>query len=233
MRKTMMVAAVAAMVGALVATPIAVYASHQFTDVPDSNIFHDDISWLADAGVTKGCNPPANDQFCPKDTVTRETTAAFLHRLAVNQVVDAGELRGYAASELAPRAAFSSTEDAGNGNASLQTEITAPAPGVLLMSGTVHATNPAASDQIECVFIIDGMFPPTNEVPGTYMYESFATNEEVECTTTGAGTVDAGTYTVTYDIHSENVVDVTSLGAASTWVMWVPFDGSGITPTGG
>jgi hypothetical protein len=94
MRKTVTVAAVAAVVGALVAIPIAVYASHQFTDVSDSNTFHSDISWLADAGVTKGCNPPANTEFCPKDVVTRETMAAFLHRLAVNQVVDAGKLDG-------------------------------------------------------------------------------------------------------------------------------------------
>lgn len=57
--------------------------------MPDSNIFHDDIAWLADAEVTKGCNPPANDEFCPGDNVRRETMAAFMHRLAVNQVVDA------------------------------------------------------------------------------------------------------------------------------------------------
>ena len=80
-----MIAAVAAT--ALV--PVAVSASHTFTDVPDTNLFHDDITWLADAGVTKGCNPPANDQFCPSATVTREQMAAFMKRLAEAQVVDA------------------------------------------------------------------------------------------------------------------------------------------------
>ncbi|HEX2154736.1 MAG TPA: hypothetical protein VHL52_12260, partial [Acidimicrobiia bacterium] len=55
----------------LIATPLAVVASHQFNDVPDSNIFHDDIEWLADNDVTRGCNPPANDEFCPEDNVTR------------------------------------------------------------------------------------------------------------------------------------------------------------------
>ena len=35
---------------------------------------------LADAGITKGCNPPANDRFCPDDRVTRGQMAAFLNR---------------------------------------------------------------------------------------------------------------------------------------------------------
>ena len=100
MRRTVLVAVLAALVGALVATPIAVYASHSFSDVPDSNTFHADIEWLADAGVTKGCNPPANTEYCPKDEVTRETMAAFLHRLAVNQVVDAGSLEGMSLSGI-------------------------------------------------------------------------------------------------------------------------------------
>jgi hypothetical protein len=84
-------------VGALVATPIAVYASHQFSDVPNTNPFHDDISWLADAEVTLGCGPNA---YCPKDLVTREQMAAFMRRLAENQVVDAGTVDGLDSSEL-------------------------------------------------------------------------------------------------------------------------------------
>ncbi len=43
MRRTALMFALAGMVGALVATPIAVYASHRFTDVPGSNTFHADI----------------------------------------------------------------------------------------------------------------------------------------------------------------------------------------------
>ena len=43
-------------------------------------IFEHDIDCLATAGVTKGCNPPANDRYCPNDKVTREQMAAFLHR---------------------------------------------------------------------------------------------------------------------------------------------------------
>jgi hypothetical protein len=48
----------------------------------DGTIFEDNIEKLATAGVTKGCNPPANDRFCPNDFVTRGQMAAFLHRAA-------------------------------------------------------------------------------------------------------------------------------------------------------
>ena len=50
-----------------------------FTD--DSNsIFENDINAIAEAGITKGCNPPANTRYCPDDTVSREAMAAFLRR---------------------------------------------------------------------------------------------------------------------------------------------------------
>ena len=75
--------------GVLLTLPAASWASHRFTDVPDSNTFHADIAWLADAGVTLGCNPPANDQFCPDDAVTRAQMSAFMMRFA--QYLDAAD----------------------------------------------------------------------------------------------------------------------------------------------
>ncbi len=74
---------------ALFLVPVAAIAAGGFTDVDDDSVFKGDIAWLADAGVTKGCNPPANDKFCPEANVTREQMSAFMHRLAVNKVVDA------------------------------------------------------------------------------------------------------------------------------------------------
>ena len=50
-----------------------------FTD-DDTSIFERDIDALASAGVTRGCNPPANDRFCPDEPVTREQMASFLTR---------------------------------------------------------------------------------------------------------------------------------------------------------
>jgi hypothetical protein len=51
-------------------------------DFVDDNhsIFEADIEKLAAAGITKGCNPPTNNRFCPDAYVTRGTMAAFLAR---------------------------------------------------------------------------------------------------------------------------------------------------------
>ncbi len=46
----------------------------------DESVFELDIDRLATAGVTRGCNPPINDRFCPRQSVTRAQMAAFLRR---------------------------------------------------------------------------------------------------------------------------------------------------------
>jgi parallel beta-helix repeat protein len=46
----------------------------------DDSVFELDIKWLGDSGITKGCNPPTNNMYCPDSTVTRGQMAAFLHR---------------------------------------------------------------------------------------------------------------------------------------------------------
>ncbi|MEE8376427.1 MAG: hypothetical protein V3S26_08925 [Acidimicrobiia bacterium] len=46
----------------------------------DNSIFHADINAIAEAGITKGCNPPTNNRYCPGDTVDRGAMAAFLRR---------------------------------------------------------------------------------------------------------------------------------------------------------
>lgn len=53
--------------------------ANQFIDTSDS-VFEDDIRWLSSTEVTRGCNPPANDRFCPDDHVTRGQMATFLVR---------------------------------------------------------------------------------------------------------------------------------------------------------
>ena len=44
------------------------------------SVFEADINAIAAVGITLGCNPPANDMFCPGELVTRGQMAAFLHR---------------------------------------------------------------------------------------------------------------------------------------------------------
>src|SRR5690606_8225587 len=49
----------------------------RFRDIEDS-IYRDEIEALAEAGITRGCNPPDNDRFCPERPVTRGEMATFL-----------------------------------------------------------------------------------------------------------------------------------------------------------
>jgi hypothetical protein len=51
---------------AVMAVPVAVYASHQFDDVPSSHTFHSSISWMKDNGITIGCNPPRQRSLLPR-----------------------------------------------------------------------------------------------------------------------------------------------------------------------
>ena len=74
--------------------PIAAMAgTSMFDDVPDSNMFVDDINWLKTNDITKGCNA-AGTEFCPEAPVLRQEMAAFMHRLATSNAVNAGTLSG-------------------------------------------------------------------------------------------------------------------------------------------
>jgi glucose/arabinose dehydrogenase len=49
-------------------------------DDDNGSTFESDINAIAQAGITVGCNPPANTRYCPNDDVTRGEMAAFLRR---------------------------------------------------------------------------------------------------------------------------------------------------------
>ena len=49
-------------------------------ETDSAGVFEANIEALAEAGITRGCNPPLNDRFCPGDAVTRGQMAAFLVR---------------------------------------------------------------------------------------------------------------------------------------------------------
>jgi hypothetical protein len=66
-----------ALVALMLALPVVVSASHQFTDVPTSHTFHSAISKLYGARLTTGCSAT---KFCPSADVTRGQMAAFLAR---------------------------------------------------------------------------------------------------------------------------------------------------------
>ncbi|HEX2153751.1 MAG TPA: hypothetical protein VHL52_07225 [Acidimicrobiia bacterium] len=68
---------------AVAMVPALAFGAHpegDFEDVPDDHLFHGDIQWMHDSGVTRGCNPPENDEYCPDEALTRAQEAAFFHR---------------------------------------------------------------------------------------------------------------------------------------------------------
>ena len=66
-----------ALVALMLALPVMVSASHNFSDVPTSHTFHTPISRLFGARLTTGCS---STKFCPGSNVTRGQMAAFLNR---------------------------------------------------------------------------------------------------------------------------------------------------------
>lgn len=60
-------------------TGIPVSATSPFEDTA-GNVHEAAIDRIAALGITRGCNPPANTQFCPDGLVTRGEMAAFLVR---------------------------------------------------------------------------------------------------------------------------------------------------------
>lgn len=67
---------------------VAIPVSAGATDLPPGGTFVDDdelleegwIEAIAETGVTRGCNPPTNNRYCPKGTVSRAQMASFLVR---------------------------------------------------------------------------------------------------------------------------------------------------------
>lgn len=88
---------IALVVAAVASSATTAFALHRFSDVPTSHPFHDDIAWLADTKIGQGFE---DGTFRPGQPVTRQSMAAFLHRLAENQVVDAATVQGLGPEDL-------------------------------------------------------------------------------------------------------------------------------------
>jgi uncharacterized protein YkwD len=69
------------MMAAFLVRALGLTASGNVDFIDDNgSTFEGAIEKLAAAGITKGCNPPTNDRFCPNEVVTRGMMAAFLVR---------------------------------------------------------------------------------------------------------------------------------------------------------
>lgn len=81
---------------ALVTVPATAVATHVFSDVADDATHAEGIEYVADAGITAGCE---TDEYCPSDEVTRAQMGTFLYRASGHDPdtpasVNAAELGG-------------------------------------------------------------------------------------------------------------------------------------------
>lgn len=175
---------------ALVATTLAVVSGGaavagigSFEDVPAASIFHDDIEWLAANGITNGCNPPTNDEFCPNDVVTRSTMAAFMRRLAESGAVTTGGAAELVGGEFATQADLDATNDYVLNMRESQEQLWAISPrhvlrigndGTLIAARSKGVAQPTTSyDPVGERYIVD--------IPGDFTVSSYA----VTCTAIG------------------------------------------------
>jgi hypothetical protein len=166
-------------------------------------------------GITVGCNPPGNTNYCPDDNVTRGQMAAFMKRLAENNVVDAATLDGKDSTEfLAVTSAQSFDWFDGTGNIVLsatgtpivQTTISVPVAGHLLVIGDASVGNSASAGSLFTVWIqldsgtcvANAAGQPATSVAGATNYASPAVaGEDAGLGVTGLAAVSAGDHTVT------------------------------------
>lgn len=194
-RRTVVIMSVAA---AFIAIPAIVYAGHTFSDVPSSNTFHDDIDWLASEGITRGCNPPANTEFCPDEAVTRGQMAAFMKRFHDRFI-------GSGVQAIGVGNAFREQSDApstGNGVVDgLALNLNIPESGFLVVhaSADMEATT---SDAFACG--INAGSSPSLAVSDSWRFIDLRVDSFDTCSTDTAFTVSPGTQLVRLVISGAN-----------------------------
>jgi hypothetical protein len=226
------------LIGVLVPT-VAIAAGGSFVD-DDTSVFEADIEWLAGAGVTRGCNPPTNDRFCPNDEVTRGQMAAFMRRFArflgaEDGVVgsadhahssglalaaeDAYKLDGYDAEDLI-QVSWCGVYDAPNGadyNCAIWMDV--PVDGGVVVNASAETWLMSGSDDFYCDLTLDD----ANIVGSTRQVRLNATDGtyQTNCTSTAGTWVSAGTHWIRFRIF--NVGPATGINGVGATAVFSPF----------
>ena len=194
------VTTIAATLALIIAVPVAVIAAHSFDDVPDSNQFHESIAWMQENGITIGCNPPANTQYCPEDNVSRQQMAAFMRRLAQTDGSD-----GIGVTDPADTVTVSGTTYV----ELLTLEATPTAEANVTLNGHVTLAKADTEGSYQVIVARDSC---TGPVVGAGGWDSPATTESVTVAVTAS---DVATGATTYVLCAAETVD-TSPDATAT-----------------
>jgi hypothetical protein len=217
-------ALIAGVVVGAVISPSAVWAAHSFTDVPDTHGFHDDISAIADAGITTGY---LDGTYRPSVDVTRGQMAGFMRR-GFGRVASS---QGNETSASALLAANGGSGTAVIRSVSLDAGATGGGGGYVLVTGTVSVftSNEALCPCRVSIRVDDG----TNFSPE--IFDNLVATPQENGWTTSALAVSAvfpiaADATETYDLRL-NVLDanLTTISYTSSLsAVYIPFDGTGV-----
>jgi hypothetical protein len=212
--------AVVALLASVIGAGGVALASHQFDDVGDSNPFHDQISAIADAGITTGFD---DGGYHPNDGVSRQAMAAFM-------------ARGFG------RAGFDEDVDTSPSNgAAFNGAFTAIAPGAADDSGgsgyvVVNATATLTVPVGECPCTIsavarDATFADEAGVPSTSMSDgvSVAGDNQQSVAVTGRFPLPEGaahSFTIRITVLVDGVTTAARVDSNLT-ATYVPFDETG------
>jgi hypothetical protein len=179
--------ALAILLVAAVLIPAAAFAAGTFSD-DDGSTHEGNIEWLASAGITVGCNPPANDNYCPGDPVTRAQMATFLRRFAQFLGAENGPVR--------PSAAWWANDNLPMAPISVDRTVTVPAGGgTLLMVGSFDYLNiSGGTAEAACSFGLNGAILTDSQRYGSYA----PPGGRGLCVTNTARDVGPGTYVVNF-----------------------------------
>jgi len=192
----------------IVMAPIAVSAAGTFID-DDTSIFEADIEWMAAHAITMGCNPPANDRYCPADNVTRGQMAAFMHRLADSYAVNAGDslrLNGSGPGYYENEVWATGVDDVARtliteGAATTQLSINVPWDGYLLINASASVLDNNDTSQTLWWIQVDNTTCaaiPANTLTVAYGYATvYGDGFRQSASVSGAAAVTAGSHTIT------------------------------------
>jgi hypothetical protein len=203
------------------AIPTAVFASHQFGDVPDSNPFHNDISAIALAGITTGCG---GGNFCPTGTLTRQQEAAFIHRASGRVGADDAYSLAVAPGVDVNVAALTITTGIPGG-------AIGGANGFLKIDGTVSLYETVA-DLCDCFASINVLVDGVAATPETFVYlDQNASYQLSNGAITAIVPVTSGTKTVQLVVN-EYAGNETLQAYSSLTALYVPFGSTGTDTAG-
>jgi hypothetical protein len=243
-RRWLTVALATLLVGVLVPS-VAIAAGGAFTD-DDTSIFEADIEWLADAGVTRGCNPPTNDRFCPNENVTRGQMAAFMRRFAQflgaeDGVVDEAFIATNAQAAawawnadkidgFEPSAFFGVwyciNHDADEGaEATCGMRINVPenprSRGYLVISASAETWSKSGWDLFSCEVLLDGEVIAGSQRDVTVNFDDGG--RENNCVTNAGAEVSSGEHRIVFRVY--NMGPNTGIRDVVANAVWTPYGG--------